>query len=321
MNKVSDVYCIGLVVANLPVRPVNKDVFDIDVNLVDAIELFPGGDAMNEAITLAKLGVSTGLIGKVGKDNFGEVLIRYANEIGVDTANVIAEKSEKTSVCVVLIDKDGKRNFLSFRGANNSLCTDDIDFSILRKTKIINIGSIFALPMLDRGGLFDILSEAVSNHVITAADMKYDSFNVGFNGIKNILPYIDYLMPSYDEAAYLTNETDPSKMAGVLQDAGARTVVIKLGKDGCYVKSGRDSFMIKPFDVNVVDTTGAGDNFVAGFLTGVLQGWELKKTCIFANAVASISVQKVGATAGIQSMDQVLDFISMNSKIINGEIT
>ena len=310
MVKKYDILCIGLIVANLPVRPVNPDVFDKDVNLVDAITMLPGGDAMNEAIVMSKLGNKVGLVGKIGKDEFGNMLIKHAKNSKVNVKNIKTDNNSNTSVCVVLVDENGKRNFLSYRGANNTLSVEDIDLSIIREAKILNIGSMFALPMLDKGGAEIILREARKNHVITAADMKYDSFHIGFEGIKNTIPFIDYFFPSYDEAAYLTNEKDPVKMADILQEAGAKTVVIKLGKEGCYIQSPTEKHRLVPYDVDVLDTTGAGDNFVAGFLTGILKGWSLKKCGMFANAVASISVQNVGATTAVESMEQVIDFLN-----------
>lgn len=315
MAKEYDVLCIGLIVVNLPVRPVNPGVFDRDVNLVDAITMVPGGDAMNEAIVLSKLGNKVGLIGKIGKDEFGNMLMKQAKGSRVDISNVKVDENANTSVCVVLIDEDGKRNFLSYRGANNLLSVKDIDLSVIPKTRILNIGSMFALPMLDNGGAEIILREAGKNRVITAADLKYDSFRIGFEGIKGTLPYIDYLMPSYDEAEYLTKEKEPAKMADILQQAGARTVVIKLGKEGCYIQSPTEKLRLYPYNVEVFDTTGAGDNFVAGFLTGVNKGWSLEKCGMFANAVASISVQNIGATTAVGSMEQVIEFINLHDSV------
>ena len=315
MVKKYDVLCIGLIVANLPVRPVNPGVFEKDVNLVDAIMMLPGGDAMNEAIVLSKLGNRVGLVGKIGTDEFGRMLMEHARNSKVNVSNVKIDDKSNTSVCIVLVDENGKRNFLSYRGANNTLSVEDIDLSIIQETKIINFGSMFALPMLDKGGAEIILQEAKKNHVITAADMKYDSFHLGFEGIKNALPFIDYLLPSYDEAEYLTKEKDPEKMADILQQAGSKTIVIKLGKEGCYIQSPTEKLRLYPYDVNVFDTTGAGDNFVAGFLTGILKGWSLKKCGMFANAVASISVQNIGATTSVESMEQVIGFLNTHERI------
>lgn len=308
-GRTYDILCVGLLNANLPVKPVDKRVFDVDVTLVDEIEILPGGDAMNEAITLARLGNRVGLAGMVGRDSFADVVLKAAGDAGVDVSNVRISDSVKTSVAIMLIKEDGSRNFASYRGANSAFSIGDIDLSVVRKTRMINIGSMFALRSFDGGGATALLKEAKANDVITSADMKYDTYKIGFEGIRETLQYIDYFLPSYDEAAYLTNEKEPEKMAGKLLAAGTGTVVIKLGDQGCHISTGQESFALPPFKTKAVDTTGAGDNFVAGFLTGVGRGWNIRECGTFANAVGSLSVQFVGPSNGVRSMEQVLNYM------------
>lgn len=313
-EKLYDVLCVGLLVANLPVKPVDKRVFDVDVTLVGEIELMPGGDAMNEAITLARLGNRVGLVGMVGRDSFGEMILNVANDAGVDITNVKKSTEAKTSVAIMLINENGDRNFASYRGTNSIFSIEDIDLSILKKTKIVNIGSLFALKSFDGKGSAALLKEAKANNVITCADMKYDSYKLGFDGIKETLSYTDYFLPSYDEAAYLTNEKEPVKMAEILLGTGVGTVVIKLADKGCYIRTHKESYMLEPFKTKVIDTTGAGDNFVAGFLTGLSKGWSLRECGTFANATGSLSVQYIGPSNGVRSMDQVIDYMAGYNK-------
>lgn len=315
MNHEYDVLCIGLINMNLPVRPIDKGVFDRDVTMVDAIDIMPGGDAMNEAITLSKLGNKVGLVGKIGEDIFGQMLLEMTSQAGVDTRYICRDKYAKTSVCVMLINQNGNRNFASHRGANCEFCLEDIDLSILKKTKIVNIGSIFALKKLDGEGIEAILQEARNNGVITCADMMCDTYGKGFDGIKRALSKLDYFIPSYEEAAALTGETLVEKIAEKLLDVGVKNVIIKLGAKGCFVCNDKKSFYEAPYEVEVIDTTGAGDNFVAGFLTGLNMHWELEKCIEFANATGSITVQKVGSNGAIHSMEQVLELMKNTKKI------
>lgn len=315
MNREYDVLCIGLINMNMPVRPVDKGIFHRDVTMVDAIDIMPGGDAMNEAITLSRLGNRVGLVGKIGEDIFGQMLLEMTSEAGVDTRYISKDKQARTSVCVMLINRDGSRNFASHRGANCEFCLEDIDLSILKKTKIVNIGSIFALKKLDGEGVETILQEARKNGVITCADMMCDTYGKGFEGIKGALANLDYFIPSYDEAAALTGETAVGKIAGKLLDAGVKNVIIKLGAKGCFVCNETQSFYEAPYEAEVIDTTGAGDNFVAGFLTGLKLDWELKRCIELGNATGSITVQKVGSNGAIHSMDQVLEFMKNTKKM------
>lgn len=159
-----------------------------------------------------------------------------------------------------------------------------------------------------------MLRRAKEAGVVTAADMMADTYGCGFDGIKGTLGELDYFTPSYDEAAALTGEKAPERIADVLLKAGVGTAVIKLGRDGSFVKNATKAFYTRPYDVEVVDTTGAGDNFVAGFLTGVLKGWELERCADFANAAGSIAVNKLGPSGAVKSVAQVEKFIRTHHK-------
>jgi len=310
MNKDYDILCIGLIVADLLVKPVSSKVFDVDTTLVDQIDLTNGGDALNESIILSRLGNKVGLAGKVGCDAFGDMLVKTALKNNINVDNIKIDSNSRTGMCIVLVNENGDRNFVVQRGANATLSVNDIDLSIIKHAKIVNIGSVLSLKLLDKDGVVAIFKEARLNNVMTTADITHDSYKIGFSGIKEMLAYTDIAFPSYGDAAYLTNETEPEKIADVFLNAGVQTIVIKLGEKGCYIKSLKESYLIDSYKTEVLDTTGAGDNFVAGFLTGVLKGWDLKKCGIFANAVGALCVQKVGATASVQSLDQVLDYIN-----------
>jgi sugar/nucleoside kinase (ribokinase family) len=277
-----------------------------------AIDLMPGGDAMNEAVIMSRLGLHVGLIGKIGDDSLGHMVLEKAEKSGVDIDNVKISGSTGTTTSVVLINEKGDRNFIFCKGSNSVFSMEDIDLSMIGRSKIISVGSLFELPMLDRGGIETIFKKAKEKKVTTAADVTHDVYGLGLEGIKGVLTYTDIFLPSYVEAVYLTKREDPEKAAEMLLNCGVKIVVIKLGPKGCYIKTGEESLYINTYDVKRVDTTGAGDNFVAGFLTGTLKGWDLKKCGMFANVVGSICVGEVGATSSVQSMEQVLKFMREN---------
>ncbi len=309
-----DVACVGMMAANLPVRPVSRAVFDVDVTLVEKMELTAGGDAMNEAIVLSRLGSRVLLCGKVGDDSFGRFLIETSRSAGVDTAGVQVDPRVSTSTCVILINRDGSRNFLSHRHASEKLSLEDIDVSLATGARLLCIGSLLALPALDGAGAAALLEAARARGCTTAADTKHDTYGTGLKGIRDALRQVDYLLPSYEEARDLTGETDPARMSEALLDSGAGCVVVKLGDRGCYLRTRRAASLIGGFAAEVVDTTGAGDNFVAGFLTGVLRGWDPERCCRFANAVGAVSVTEVGSTSAVKSMDQVIEYMERSGR-------
>lgn len=141
MEKSLDAICVGLVNVNLPVRPVDKGVFDTDLTPVGPIELLLGGDAVNEAVTLAALGNRTAISGKIGDDVFGRVFLDLASKTGVDMRSVKKSAAASTSVCVMLINQDGRRNFASYRGANTEFCLSDVDLDRVSTARLVSIGA------------------------------------------------------------------------------------------------------------------------------------------------------------------------------------
>lgn len=307
MSRDFDVICIGLAAANILIHPISKSFLDADVSLVNKMEIIPGGDAVNQAIILARLGRKVKLCGKIGADLFGRCLAGGLENNGVDISTVIVDESENTSSCAVLVQANGNRNFLSYRGANESFSL--LEIPDVFNARIVSIGGLLALPLLNGGDLKGFLKTAKEKGCITAVDTKHDSYRIGWDGVKDGFDCIDYFLPSYDEAAYLSGETEPGRIAGFFLEAGVKNVVIKMGVNGSFLKSAVCEEAIPAISAQAVDTTGAGDNFVAGFLHGLLYGWDIKKCCEYANAVGAVSTTKLGATMAVESEVQVNDYL------------
>jgi len=127
--------------------------------------------------------------------------------------------------------------------------------------------------------------------------------------IEPCLPYIDYFLPSLEEARMIASRHAPSEVAQFFLDHGVRVVALKMGEEGCYLRSPDEELQIPAYDVVGIDTTGAGDAFVAGFLTGVVKGWDLQRTGYLANAVGALCITAMGATTGIRSFEETLRFM------------
>ena len=313
MSKEHDVICIGLITANIPIYPVSNAVFDADVTMVNRLDIVPGGDASNQAIVLSRLGRKTGLCAKIGPDLFGRCLTEGVEKNNVDTSAVVVDNSVSTSGCAVLIHKNGSRHFLVYREANEQFSLDEIPIAKILNSHIISIGSLLALPLFKENKLTEFLKKAREQGVITASDTKDDNYHVGWKGIKDSLKYIDYFLPSYVEASYLSEETEPGRIADFFMNAGVKNLIIKMGAQGCYLRSAGREEIVPTFEAEVIDTTGAGDNFVAGFLHALLYGWDILECCKFANAVAAISTTKIGAVTAVESEIQVKEYMQTHN--------
>lgn len=306
-----DVICAGLALVNFPIYPVDDSVFQQDVTQVSPINLLPGGDAANQAIVLSKLGAKVTLATVVGGDGFGEILLQMLREAGdeLDISQVVVDQDQSTGVCAILIQPDGRRNFCINRGSLLKFGLNHIDMSLLGRTKVVSIGGMMSLPGFDGSGMETLFREAKKAGVITVADTKKDLWGIGLQGIIGTLAYTDYFFPSLEEAAAISGVERVEEMARIFLDAGVGHVGIKLGGDGCYFRDREEEFFLPAYPSKVVDTTGAGDNFMSGFITGILQGWDMKTCCRFANAAGAVCASVIGPNSAINNMEQVRKYM------------
>lgn len=305
----ADVTCIGVICADVIAKPVDSIPERGKLNLVNQLELHTGGCATNTAIDLAKIGIDTAIIGKIGKDGFGDFIYNTLKGNGVDVRGLKREEGLNTSASVVLVSGDGERTFLHCLGSNASFTENDVDFDVIKESKILFVAGALLMPAFDGEPASRVLKISRDMGVCTILDTAWDSTGRWIKTIKPCLPYVDFFMPSEDEARMLSGKEDPEEMADVFLEMGTRCVIIKLGSRGCFIKNDREKHLIPSFAVDAVDATGAGDSFVAGFITGLIKGWDLRKCGIFANAVGAHCVMAMGASNGIKPFDDIVEFI------------
>jgi len=307
-----DILCIGQLVTDILVKPVNSVDYKVDTKRVKQIIVKSGGDALNTAISLSKLSNKVGFVGKVGDDNFGNFLLKTIKSFDIDTKGLKIIKGAATSAVIVLINDKGQRTFLYQGGTNDTFRYEDICTSLIDECKLVHVGGTYLLPKFDGEGAAKLFQLAQSKNKFTSMDVTHDVTGKWLSTIKPCLKYLSFFMPSYGEAKSITGRKSPEEIADFLQKQGVEIVVIKLGRDGCYVKSQDKGFYFPVYDVEVIDTSGAGDSFVAGFLTGVLKKWDLKRCAQFASAVSAHCIQKIGSTTGVLSFNKIEEFIEKN---------
>ncbi|MDI6826987.1 MAG: sugar kinase [Armatimonadota bacterium] len=305
----SEVVCIGILVADVIGKPVVEYPERGKLVLVDRMELHSGGCASSTAVALSKIGVKTGVIGKVGDDGFGDFLIGVLERSGIDARGVVRDPETATSATMVMVHPDGERSFIHYLGANATLTEHDVNFDLLKEAKILHIAGSFLMPAFDGEPTARVLQKAKQMGLTTSLDTAWDSKGRWMSLIKPCLPYVDIAVPSIEEARMVTGKHDPHDVAAVLMDHGVKIVALKMGEEGCYIRAKDVELYVPRFDVIAVDACGAGDCFAAGFLTGILSGWDLEKTGRFANAVGATCVMALGATTGIKSLEETLYFM------------
>jgi len=294
------VLCVGQVVTDIVAGPLTAFSFDKDTTRADSIELTNGGDAFNTAVDLVRLSVRTVLAGKIGGDSLGQLLLARAQDLGVGVEGLRVSAADSTSACIVLVNREGERVFIYHGGANESYSCEDLDVRLLRRAEVVHLGGVFDLPKLEGECMLNILRAAADSGGKTSMDVTWDNEGKWLERISSCLGAVDYFLPSLNEVGAMLGHRDAERAAGELLALGTGNVVIKLGHEGCYIANREERGFVAGCAVDrVVDTTGAGDAFVAGFLAGVVRGWPFRRCAGLGNAVGALAVQKVGATAGV----------------------
>ena len=268
-----------------------------------------GGDAANQAVCVARLGDRNAYFGRMDNGITGERLSSLLKENGVDTSLIIRDDACRTPRIMVNVRKDGSHRFLVGKGKDYGLRREDLVPGTLDETRVLAIGSLFVLDSLDRDGLEDALLMCREAGGVVVADMTYDIRGLGPRTYDALYPLIDFMVPSWDEAAYVTGMEDEEQMADWFLERGAGNVIIKLGSRGSLFRNREESFYTDPYEVTPVDTTGCGDNFTAGFIHAYLKGEPMRECVRFASAAGALNSLGLGASSYIRSEQMVLDFM------------
>jgi ribokinase len=263
----------------------------------------PGGKGANQAVAAARLGAATAMVGRVGKDDFGQQLIQGLQSAGVDAGGVVVDGNAPTGVAAIAVDDAGTNTIVVVPGANGQVNNEDVD----RLTAQLQSGDILLLQ-------FEVpLAAAIA--AAKAARARGVTVIVDPAPARRDLPAdfftsVDVLTPNQVESSQLTGMpvTDiptATKAARQLVKQGIGTVIVKLGEQGAVVATADDTFHQPPLPVKAVDTVAAGDAFNGGLAVALAEGMALAEAAQFATAVAAASVMVPGAQASMPERSRV----------------
>ncbi len=301
-----DVTIIGAAIIDVLAGPVDEKVFELGSQPVNSTRLAFGGDALNEAVVLSQLGVKVELISKVGNDEAGKRVLDFLQEKQVDVTKVKVEEGLDTGINIVLVTPEGERVFLTNpNGSLRKLSEADVMEQLDDAADIVCMASMFVSPLLDIPAMERIFQKIKSKPGrILVADMTTAKNGESLADIERLLKYIDYIIPNETEAERLTGESDVYRNAELFLEYGASCVVIKRGSKGCLIKTRESQTEVPAYaHAKPLDTTGAGDSFVAGFIFALKNGMLLEECGRFGCAVASCTVETLGANTAIESTE------------------
>ncbi|MEM0022370.1 MAG: carbohydrate kinase family protein [Archaeoglobaceae archaeon] len=263
-------------------------------SFVKDLQLFPGGSAANTIVGLSRLGVKSAYIGKVGDDAEGEILLEDLKREGVETKAVIKAKG-RSGTAIIFVDDMGNRAILVDPGVNDTIRYEEIDLEFATKFSLLHLTSFICKNGFDS---FNSQKKIVENFELVSFDPGLPYAERGKDEMMKILKKTTIFLPNKIEIERMFG-TDYRTAAEDCISMGIEVVVVKLGKEGCWIRSSKRELKVQARSVRVVDTTGAGDAFNAGFLYGYLKGKDLETCGKLGNYVASLCIQHVGARNGL----------------------
>jgi len=298
-----DLLCVGLTTLDVVGRPITDIPKDEGGRLIEQIACAPAGTAAGAACVAARLGLHVGLAGAIGDDLTGK-FVRFAlEEEGVDTRLLETLKGVPTSTTILPIDDKGRRPTLHAPGAGS---IPPLTEKLLREVsgaRCLHYGAIGA-PTFDGGPGAELLKAAKAGGAEVTCDLIAPRPDAK-EELKRILPYVDWFLPSADEARMLTGKDDLEAAAADFIAMGAKNCVIKDGGRGAVMLAGELRGRLPAFKVDVVDTTTCGDSFCAGFISAHLKGWGDFDALKFAAATAAMVAQGLATYGKLQGFEQV----------------
>jgi ribokinase len=281
---------------------VNKILGAEEESFITGYEETCGGSAANTIVGLARLGCKVGFIGRVAGDREGKMLVEDFCKEDVDTSGIIHAKRGRSGTVMGFVDKKGERALYIDPGVNDTIELDDINREYAFQTKFLHLASFVGEKSFQTQKK---LVEALPKDVKVSLDPGELYARKGLAKLEPLIKRAFVLMPNQVELQLLTHKNDCRKGAEFLLKKGVEIVAVKLGSKGCFVTDGRESHLIKPFKAKVVDTTGAGDAFCAGFLLGLIKGKSLFECGKLGNFVASRCITKMGARPGLPRVEDL----------------
>ncbi len=286
---------VGVHVLDIHVRHVESIPSGSDGALVEQIRMSPAGTAGGTAVVLAKLGAAVTSVGALGADPLGRTLRDLLVQQGVDVGGLVWKDDVQSSASVLPVRPNGDRPAWHCVGANGAFTLDDVDLDAVAAADLVLLGGP---EFLGGDAAATLLQHARDNGTVTAVDMLAPGDPDMLEWVGAALPHADYFLPNDEQLLGLTGASTLEEAADVLLDRGVGCVAATCGASGALVATGDGATTVPAFEVDVVDTTGCGDAFSAGFLTGVLQGRTPAEAALLGNATAAQVVQGLGTDHG-----------------------
>ncbi|MFL5342058.1 MAG: carbohydrate kinase family protein [Gemmataceae bacterium] len=313
MDESCDVLCAGIIVADHVCTPIDHLPAAGELVMADRLLLTLGGCAANTAVDLAKMGVRSAVVGRVGGDLFGRIVTDMLREANVDTAALRAVPGEDTSQTLIVNVAGQDRRFIHTFGANSGMRAADIPRDRLAKSTVLYLGGFLLMTGVTGAELADVFANARRLGVKTVLDVVTPPGLDYRKQLEAVLPQTDVFHANTDEAKLILREGDMLRQAELFHALGAKTAVVTHGGAGAVLVADGRRLRSGAYPVEFVDGTGGGDAFDAGYIYGLLQGLGPEDCLRYASALGASCVRAIGTTPGVFTRPECEAFMRRHS--------
>jgi sugar/nucleoside kinase (ribokinase family) len=289
---------------------------------LEEIRATAAGTAAGTSVDLAKLGVDVHSMGAVGDDALGDLLVALLRRNGVDAELLVRKRGAPTSATILPIRPNGERPALHAPGADHLFCPEDMGAahrSTLATAAVVHVGAPDTMSAFPPGDLAPHLASARANGAVVTMDLLRAGEPGLLDALSPLLPHVDWFMPNEQQLRAATGCDDLHEAADVARALGAAAVAVTCGADGCLlVHPDVGPIALPALPVQVVDTTGCGDGFDAGFITALLLGGTPVEAAWLGTACGALVATGLGSDAGIVTLGQTLDFLEQRAPVSSG---
>lgn len=319
-----DVVCLGELLIDMFPAEVGRRLAE-----VSAFRPKPGGAPANVAVGLTRLGVRSAFVGKVGDDAFGRHLATVLAGEGVETRGMRYDREARTTMAFIASPDPHTNEYLFYRnpGADTRLRPEELEEGLLSQCKALHFGSLSLVEEPVRSATLQAVEIVRQAGGLISLDVNYrptlwDSRQAAYDAVMAVMPQVDLLKANREELALLTGYEDFQPGAEALLAFGPVLCVITSGAAGSYFATGAGADLVPAFNVETVDSTGCGDAFVAGLLSGLAQAetWpeqptveQMRRIVTFANATGALTAQTLGVIPALPTAEKVRDFLRSHS--------
>ncbi len=291
-----------------------------------AFQKAAGGAPANVVVGLARLGVAAGFMGQVGDDAFGHFLAQTLRANGVEVSALRFSREARTALAFVSLKADGDRDFMFYRHPSADMLyrPEDVDDAYIRRAKVFHFGSISLISEPSRSATLHAVEVAQAAGLLISYDPNlrlnlWPASAAAKTGLKQGWALANVIKASEEELLFLNGAADLAQIVQRLWHPGLKLLVVTRGRAGCTYFTPTFTGDVAGFPVEAVDTTGAGDSFVAGLLQGLLatptalqQEAQLRAICRYANAIGALTTTQRGAIPALPTAAQVAAFLAQN---------